>query len=129
MLLCINQKEICPTVSCMHKKAHERCEHYRVPECPLTKMKAICIPIAQEAYQNPAIYSTSQDIAACIKPESPNRPELGAYDSTRLAVRLGVSVKAVVKHRAKIPGAFRVGRCWRFDRARVELALLKGNLF
>jgi FixJ family two-component response regulator len=52
-----------------------------------------------------------------------------AFDSRELALRLGVSEKTIVKHRAQIPGAFRAGRVWRFDKTTIERYLVAGKIF
>jgi hypothetical protein len=50
------------------------------------------------------------------------------YTTETLAVRLNVSKKFIVTHRAKIPGAMKIGRIWRFDKTKVEKKLLSGSL-
>jgi hypothetical protein len=52
----------------------------------------------------------------------------GCYTTESLAVRLNVSRKFVVSHRQRIPGAMRIGRIWRFDKATVERRLVRGSL-
>ncbi|MBN1339481.1 MAG: helix-turn-helix domain-containing protein [Bacteroidales bacterium] len=52
----------------------------------------------------------------------------GCYTTDSLAVRLNVSKKFVVSHRQRIPGAMKIGRIWRFDKATVERRLARGNL-
>jgi len=71
----------------------------------------------------PAAWSTTTTTGA-----TPAGPEPGAFDSEGLARRCGVSLKMIIKHRHKLPGAFRIGRMWRFDRATVEKKLLSGSL-
>jgi len=58
-----------------------------------------------------------------------SRPERGALTSAELAARCGVSLKMIIRHRSKIPGVFRVGHEWRFDKSKIELALNRGNLW
>jgi hypothetical protein len=52
----------------------------------------------------------------------------GCYTTESLAVRLNVSKKFIVSHRQRIPGAMKIGRIWRFDKATVERRLASGNL-
>ena len=54
--------------------------------------------------------------------------DIGAYSSEALAKRCGCSLKSIIKHRRHLPGAFRIGRMWRFDKATVEKKLLSGAL-
>jgi hypothetical protein len=56
--------------------------------------------------------------------------EPGAYTSAELARRCGMSEKFIVNNRKRIPGAFRAGRFWRFDKRSIEVAIqVKGKLF
>lgn len=55
--------------------------------------------------------------------------EQRAYTSEELARRCGCSVKTIIKHRERIPGAFRIGRAWRFDRSTIERKLITGKLW
>jgi hypothetical protein len=52
----------------------------------------------------------------------------GCYTTESLAARLNVSKKFIVSHRRNIPGAMKVGRIWRFDKATVERRFARGNL-
>jgi hypothetical protein len=52
----------------------------------------------------------------------------GCYNTESLAARLNVSKKFIVSHRRNIPGAIKVGRVWRFDKATVERRFARGNL-
>ena len=75
-----------------------------------------CVPVA------------TVETAPDPRPEAREDATTGAFDSKELAARIGASVKFVVKHRQRLPGAFRVGRSWRFDKCAVERKLLSGSL-
>jgi hypothetical protein len=104
---------------CKHSTPHER-----KGECDLTAgecrrgfgrcqcIEVASVPTVAEPQPTPPVADTTT----------------GAFDSKGLAARIGASVKFVVKHRQRLPGAFRVGRSWRFDKCAVERKLLSGSL-
>lgn len=51
-----------------------------------------------------------------------------SYTSKELASRINTSVKNVEKWRytRRIPGSFRIGRAWRFDKIAIEKAINSG---
>lgn len=53
------------------------------------------------------------------------------YTPQELALRLNVSIKFVQTQTQarRIPGQVKVGRLWRYNRAEVEKAILKGGQF
>ena len=71
----------------------------------------------------PAAWTTTTTTGA-----TPAGPEPGTFDSEGLARRCGVSLKTIIKYRHRLPGAFRIGRMWRFDRSAIEKKLVSGAL-
>jgi len=59
----------------------------------------------------------------------PAEAQTGAYTSAELAQRCGMSLKFIVNNRRRLPGGFKAGRYWRFDKRMVETAIqVKGKL-
>jgi hypothetical protein len=62
------------------------------------------------------------------KPKDTQEDSTGCYTTESLAKRLNVSKKFIVSHRRQLPGAMKIGRIWRFNKASIEKKLVSGFL-